>query len=214
MKKITLFILFFFCQSFFCQEYHFDGFLEYKDSKDDNRYHMYFYNSNDESYELWVFDRSGEIYGGITDTKKKLIHEHEVINNGDSIKFNYRCSRKWEEESNYYRTNPFYNVTKKEIDSTKTEVTILIYRNEKKKRVDSKIEIIIDNSELIANKNIIFPLVHGINLNNIFPEIRGIPTSIKIKNRYGFKTTHTLVRKEKINTILTVDNIKIKQYNK
>ncbi len=209
MKKIALFILFFYFQNLFCQEYHFDGFLEYKDSND-GRSNFYFYNSNDDTYRLSVFERFGENYGGITDTKNKLIHEHEVINIDNSIKFNYQSSRKWQPTKS--KQDYFYDIIEKEIDSSKTEVTILIYLSKKKEKIYSQIELIIDHSELFANKNILFSFTDGIFIDDNSRIKQGIPISIKVDFPTGFKISYTLIRREKINTILTINDIKIKQY--
>ncbi len=209
MKLFFQIIVLLFCQNLFCQEYHFDGFLEYKNSiSGDNS--LYFYNSNNEVYYLNVYKRFETIYGGIRDTKNKILHEHEVTNKVNSIKFNYLFSRKLKLKKNSRKY--FYDITEKKIDSSKTEVIILVYNDKKKKKSSSKIELIIDNSELIANENILFSFTDGI-VNDVNSKITpGIPISIKVDFPTGLKCYYTLIKKEKTNTILTVDNVKIKNF--
>ncbi|TDP61100.1 hypothetical protein [Flavobacterium dankookense] len=209
MKKFALFILFFFCKSLFCQEYHFDGFLEYKNSISGNN-SLYFYNSNNKVYYLNVYKKFETIYGGIRDTENKILHEYGVTNKVNSIKFNYLFSRKLKLKKNSRKY--FYDITEKKIDSSKTEVIILVYNDKKKKKSSSKIELIIDNSELIANENILFSFTDGI-VNDVNSKITpGIPISIKVDFPTGLKCYYTLIKKEKTNTILTVDNVKIKNF--
>lgn len=208
MKLIFQLIIILFCQNLFCQEYHFDGFLEYKDTiNDDTR--LYFYNENNENHRMIVFSVGKNIIGRIFDIKNKIFHEHKVNNDGNSIKFIYQFSRNWNPK--LQEEGFFHQITEKKIDSTTTEVSGLIYRKNKKK-VWSKIEVVIKKNENFKNEELINLFTDGIFPNYQSEIISGIPINIKFPYS-DLKRNYSLIRKEKINTILTVDNIKIKQYN-
>lgn len=214
MKKIFPIAILFFLQNIFCQEYqyHFDYLLEYK-SNDTNQI-INIFNSKDDTFKMRINRGNNNYYADIIDDKNKIIHYHEAINTtNNSIQFNYLFSKKFEANSSF-KYNFFFDMTEKKIDSSKTEVNILVYRNKKKKKILKKIELIIDHSEPINNIDLLNLFTHHTFLDGNLQIIKGIPLSIKIDNvtenkKYNFD----LLKKQRINTILTIDNIKIKQYN-
>lgn len=59
------------------------------------------------------------------------MHEHTVTNDNNSIKFTYQLSRKF--NPNRDKKSFTHETSEKRIDSSKTELSILIYRDNKQK---------------------------------------------------------------------------------
>lgn len=137
------------------------------------------------------------------------MHEHTVTNDNNSIKFTYQLSRKF--NPNRDKKSFTHETSEKRIDSSKTELSILIYRDNKQK-IWGKLEICIENDDSFRNEELINSFTDGTFPNNQIQKIKGIPINIKFPTSYS-NANYTLVRKEKINTVLQIFNIKIKQYN-
>lgn len=207
MKLSLKIIVLLFFQNVFCQQYHFDNSLEYKDSINDES-RLYLYNSSDDSYYLYVFSIGENFVGNIYDKKNKIVHKHTVTNYNNSIKFNYQSTTKWNSKRD--KNNFTHKTSEKQIDSSKTQVSVLIYRDNKQK-IWGMLEITIENNDFFNNEELINSFTDGTFPNNQTQKIKGFPININFPNSYS-KTNYTLIRKEKINTILQIFNIKMKYY--
>ncbi len=191
-------------QNIFCQEYHFNRFLEYKDTKH-NFIDVYLINTKDNSYSLELRTVYGKdsIYGVISDYKREIKHQYKVINIKDTIQFNYMNSIKNYYHS-YYVSKKLIEESKKEIDSTTKEIEILIYRNKRKKKVDWKINLLIKNSEDSLPMNILGSFTRHERLLNKDINIKtGIILNMLIENSDGEKHEIKLINHSEINTMLS-----------
>lgn len=212
MRKAIWIIILLLSQNVFCQQYQylFDTLLEYEETTA-GATRLYLCNSNNDTFSLRVFSRGGTIYGSIKDFKNQITHAYEVVNTANnSIKFNYLYSVKGKHNIRNSKYHRFYDITEKEIDSTKTEITVLTYTDKKKKKVRHKQEFIIDRSELIPNKDIIHLFTDGTFPKSDSQITKGIPLSLKTGSliEAGCKIHYKLIRKEKISTILAIPKTK------
>ncbi len=131
----SLIVIMFFFQNSFSQEYAFDNFYEYKGGNSELT-NFYLLNSKDDSYYLNSFNGSKLIYGKLRDTKRNTIHDYEILNQENSIRFNYQYSRKFYRDT--YGNNFVVETSETKIDSTKREIKIIVFKNKRKKTIELK----------------------------------------------------------------------------
>ena len=211
MKKAlySLLIIAFFFQNGFSQEYTFDSYYEYK-TLNNGSTNFYFINSKDNSYFLNGTHGSESIYGTVIDLKKNITHEYEVINHENSIQFNYLFSKKYNLDT--YGSNFVVETSEKEIDSTKREIKIVIFKNKRKKKIECVVDILIENSDDLFCNQLLNAFSHGRLKNTNFKIDKGILLNFKVDFQNGFKVETKLIKKQKINTLLSISKEEIK-YN-
>ena len=205
MKLFFQTIVLLFCQNLFCQEYHFDNFIEYKELNGRINFHLT--NSANSSYHLNSGYGSETIYGKIRDTENNLFHEYEVVNENNNIKFNYLFSRKYNPEN--HKTHLSYKITERKIDSINTEFKIIVFKNKKRKKIDFKIEIIVENSNDLFCYELLTFYTHTIFLKSDFKIEKGFISKIKVERENGSNNEYNLIKKQKISTLLKISKEQI-----
>ena len=212
MKKQLLLISLFLTQIIFCQEYKFDKYYEYESKYGSN---FFLVNSKDTTYSFAGWSNSyKEITGFILDLNKNLVHYYNVQNKNNAIEFEYTYSKIHKNcnlsicEVNYN----YYNIIKTRIDSTKSKINIDTFKNAKKKRMTSRIEIVVSEVDtLFLSKNMFCKFYKFGFGNKVDLSLTHLPVSIYRKVR-GYSQIHIskLIKNKNINTILYLDEKAIK----
>ncbi len=206
MKIIFLLIFSARYQSIYCQDYSFDYMLEYEDVK--NGYSSFLLiNQKNDSYILKTSEGSQDIYGTIRDSKNDISHEYDLKNVDTDLQFNYLYSRKYNAHT---KNTFFFEISEVDIDSTKKEVRILVYKNEKRNKLLRKIEVILDLSVEFAFEKIMNYYTHGTFANSTLKISKGIPLILKVDYMNGFTYELKLVKKQIINTVLSISKKQMK----
>lgn len=209
MKKIVLIIILFVCQNAFCQEYHFDVFLEYELKK--NKTDMFMLNSSNQDYLFYCYNNGGEFKGEIADHKNNIIHHYSLKNINNSIKFKYLRSEK-DNERLAYKKEPCnieiekYQVTQNKIDSLNQSFKIIEFTNKKKKRIYQTVNI--NMVKLVESKSLpsfTYGYIKDYSKCKIVNLPGGyIPSLISIETVNSDKKQIKLIQNKKINTILSI----------
>ncbi|WP_284653389.1 hypothetical protein [Flavobacterium terrisoli] len=161
MRNILL-ILLFLGQSVFCQEYHFDRFVQYKETSFAYQGYTFttvYFNSKNPSYYLVNRSWNSQINAYIVDNITNTTHNFFIEDLSKNKEYAYLNSKK-------------FNPADCEIDCSKnsieeannagqfTKITYNEFTNAKKKRKDYEIEVIVKPSEFTCLKPLIRILQH------------------------------------------------------
>jgi hypothetical protein len=166
-------------------------------------------NSSDSTFIFKGNRNTNDITGYICDFKKFEYHYYNVSNIKNAISFKYINSKavkgldpQWKE------SKVEYNYTISKIDSLKESLKIIKYKlNRKSKSRLSEVEIIYDKN----NVNYFYPyLALGFFTNHFFDNriidntYNRLPIKISFDFYNGYRSSFTLTKKQKINTLLTI----------
>lgn len=203
MKKLSLFIFLFFLQYSMSQEFYFDTILEYKELKSLASY-SYSINSKDGTYYLYTNHGIRSDFPTIIDSNQNVKHEFEALNRDDSTHFKYLQSKELIVDP--YGSNFVVEQFEKKVDSTRSDIKIVVFKNKRKKKIECEIDILIDNSDSIFCNQLLYTFCHGRLNNTNFSIRKGNLLRFKIVFENSFKIEMNLINKEKTNLILTAKN--------
>ncbi len=188
----------------------FDNFLEYKYKGKIGSTFFYLTNTKNDSYILNNYYGSDTMYGKIRDYNNNIFHELEILTTDTILKFKYLYSLKY--SRNNYGSKFIVESFVNEIDSTSREIKIVVFKNKRKKKIECKIDLIVENSDDFFCNQILYSLSHGRLINKNFKIEKGTILNYKVEFPNGFKTEIKLIKKQKINTILSISKEQLKFY--
>ena len=194
-------------QNCFSQEYTFDTFLEYTHTQSKES-EFYLTNSSNDAYYFLSINGPTTIYGRIIDFKFNMIHLFDILEVGNTLKFKHIFSGG---KSNYQGENKkVYEASEKKIDSSTKEIALIIFKNKRKKQIESKITIILEKSEDKFCNTLLNIFSHSRAKDAKFFLENGIILSYKTERDDGSISETKLSKREKINTILSVKATPVK----
>jgi hypothetical protein len=204
MTRFIAILLLFFCQVIFCQEYHFDYFIEYK-NQERGGISSYFINSNESNYFLSRYDNDGTNFEArLYEKNSDLIHFFELKNLSNSVQITYKETQP-RKKSNYIN-NYFIETNIEIINDSLKKIFVYAYSNKKKKRFSRKMEVLFDNTDVKISKEIFNHFFHGTLIDREIEYPNGIPTKVNIVYENGNKVEYTLTQKKQINTTIKANN--------
>lgn len=212
MKKILSIAFLLFCQTFFCQDYVFDKFIEYEEVGRANI--IFMFNSADTTYFFFSKNYGDNLEGTITDEKSKMTHRYEIVNNKKGINYNYMYSEpiKSKHTNCPYKEN-IYETTHTETDSI-ASFEIKRFKNKNKRVVlaTEKVDALQSNFNSFPTiMNFLFN--HFICCQDLQLPKNYIPTLATINYQNGKIINTKLVQIQDINTQLsiTLTNLKTRE---
>lgn len=208
MKKILLFLLIIFSKNAFCQDYHFDKFLQY--SEIDRAEIIIMTNTKDSSYFFLQSNYGNHFEGRIIDSKNKMYHSFLLKNYNNSILFEYIESDSIVMKTPCKDIDNYFKIVENPIDTISSNFKIVKYKNLSKKAIiqtaDFYAKKVDYNTENILNtffRHFIY--CQKITVPNY------LPTSIVLDYRNGTKVKSVLKKDVNLNTVLTVKEKKYKE---
>lgn len=202
MRKILWILLCFLGQNVCCQEYKFDSFYEYKGNK--NNTVFFLVNSLDSNYFFYGFSYTEGISGYIYDLKKHEFHEYNLANVDSSVTFQYVNSNKRYSFPLAYNKKIQYEYSSIEKDSNSI-LKIEKFKQRKERKNLGLCELKYQNNEYIFHDAILIFYSHGFfdDRNLEFTNNR-LPSSISINDYNNSYWKLTLIKKRKIDTVLSL----------
>lgn len=208
MKKILLFLLIIFSKNAFCQDYHFDKFLQY--SEIDRAEIIIMTNTKDSSYFFLQSNYGNHFEGRIIDSKNKMYHSFLLKNYNNSILFEYIESDSIVMKTPCKDIDNYFKIVENPIDTISSNFKIVKYKNLSKKAIiqtaDFYAKKVDYNTENILNtffRHFIY--CQKITVPNY------LPTSIVLDYKNGTKVKSVLKKDVNLNTVLTVKEKKYKE---
>ncbi len=208
MKKIILFLIIIFSKNAFCQDYHFDKFLQY--SEIDRAEIIIMTNTKDSSYFFLHSNRGNHFEGRIIDSKNKMYHSFLLKNYNNSILFEYIESDSIVMKTPCKDIDNYFKIEENPIDTISSNFKIIKYKSLSKKAIiqtaDFDAKKVDYNTENILNTFFShFIYCQKITVPNY------LPTSIVLDYRNGIKVKSVLKKDVNLNTVLTVKEKKYKE---
>ncbi len=162
MKKFLAITVLFICQNVFCQAYHFDREVLYKETSKaytGETTVTIFFNSTNESYYFVSRSWGNDITAYLVDNTTNSIHNFFTDTSKDSNQFTYLDS------TNFEHNNCEIDCSKNTIEEKKNAgtysmITCNEYTTKKKKRIYSQIEVTVKPTNFTCLKPIIKVLQH------------------------------------------------------
>ena len=169
-------------------------------------------NSSDNSYVFRGSSNGNGMRGSIFDFKTDVFHHYNVTNIDNAVNFEYSDSRKLQEaypDAIEKKVQFEYIITK--IDSVKESVKIVKYK--RKRKILGEVELIYskNNSDYVFHNSALLFLSHHFYDKREIKNVNSrLPTSIQFtfNNKKMAKTT--LIKKQKINTLLSITKEQLK----
>ena len=162
IRSLIIVLLVFFCQNAFCQEYHFDRLVKYRETNDiytGHRFIEVYLNSKNTSYYLINRSWNNEIDTYLVDNNTNTTHNFYIEDFSKIKEYVYFNSRKFNPD------NCEIDCSKESIDEIKnsgqfTKIIYSQYTTKKKKRKDYDIEVIVKPTDFVCLKPLIKILQH------------------------------------------------------
>ena len=209
MKKIVLFLVIIFSKNAFCQDYHFDKFLQY--SEIDRAEIIIMTNTKDSSYFFLQSNYGNHFEGRIIDSKNKMYHSFLLKNYNNSILFEYIESDSLENKKTPCKDiDNYYKIVENPIDTISSNFKIIKYKSLTKKKIIETVDFEAKKVYYSTENILSYFIGHFIYCQKItVPNY--LPTSIVINYRNGIKVKSVLKKDVNLNTVLTVKEKKYKE---
>jgi hypothetical protein len=209
MKKIVLFLLIIFSKNVFCQDYHFDKFLQY--SEVDRAEIIIMTNTKDSSYIFLHKNYGNHFEGRIIDTKNKISHFFQLKNANESVLFEYIDSDSIKKNKiPCYDIDNYYEIVEKPIDTISSNFKILKYKSLSKNTIIETADFDAKKVDYNTQKISSIFFYHFIYCQKITVPYY-LPTSIVVNYRNGSKEKTELKKDVNINMVLIVKEKKYKK---
>ena len=215
MNKIISIVLFLFWHNIFCQEYHFDRLIQYKETNigsTGNRFITVFFNSKNTSYYFINRSWNVEIDSYLVDNNLNVTHSYTIDDINKSKDYEYLYSKRFNPD------NCSIDCSKIKIEESKnagqfSKILMIKHINKKKKKKEYEIEVISKPYEFAVLK----PLIQILQHHFLFCEVikvdgNSIPTSVKLVSGKNIKSEQKLELVHVIDINFFVNKEKIK-YN-
>lgn len=208
MKKIVLFLVIIFSKNAFCQDYHFDKFLQY--SEIDRAEIIIMTNTKDSSYFFLQSNYGNHFEGRIIDSKNKMYHSFLLKNYNNSILFEYIESDSIVMKTPCKDIDNYFKIVENPIDTISSNFKIIKYKSLTKNKIIETVDFEAKKVDYSTENILSYFIGHFIYCQKItVPNY--LPTSIVINYRNGIKVKSVLKKDVNLNTVLTVKEKKYKE---
>ena len=207
MTKFISIVLFLFCQTVLCQEYHFDRLIQYEENSitySGNRLVTVLFNSKNTSYYFVNQSWNAELNAYLEDNNLNVTHFYAVDDIKKSNDYEYLYSNRFNPD------NYSIDCSKVKIEESKnsgqySKIVMSKYNTKKKKKRHYEIEVLSKPYDF----NVLKPLIEILQHHFLFcEEIKidenNIPTSLKFKMGNRINSEQNLVLEKTIDMNFTV----------